>query len=639
MGLNAGPIYSALIIAIILFVYSRGGQGIDTLQNKLFRSTLVVTILSMLALLMTVYIESNADQMSTTVQHANNIFTRLLMIGVFPLIFYYSTSIIWKAPKHVYQWIKTTSFIYLLFAVLVMISPFTGLIYQLEEGVATTPGPLYLAMYIVPIFYLSLIVLVVYRMRNKLPLNLRLVLLSYPLLGLALAGVEFIFPELLISSTAVTAGLTITYLYVQNKKILEDDLTGVLNRRAFTQILKMRLENREDTLITLVSLHDFKSINDQYGEEIGDQALHAFAKYLSTLSKEGRVCRFSGDEFAIVSSYTAEADCMQAIHTRLQDTWDVNGIVVKLRATIVTIPIPKVTGTIEDTVAVLERQVKMNKKAGIEVDTITTHALVFFKRRQTIEEILKKAIHLRNVDVYFQPIYCVKTGEFRSLEALARLHSAELGFISPGEFIPIAEEKGLIQELGEVLLEVVCQAKKRLRIEGISIDQINVNISPIQIFHDRLMERVLDVSTREQVDCGFLHFELTESVVLDNMDKMKVAMEEFEALGIGFSLDDYGTGYTNISNVIQFPFSCIKLDKTLLYEAERNEDNFIVIQALAQSFRQIGKHVVVEGVETQEQLELAYRMGSNFVQGYYFARPMPLRELVRFYKDNRVRTF
>jgi diguanylate cyclase len=636
MEWNAGPIYSAIVIVLIILIYSREYGGIRTIQNQMFRITLITTLVSMVTLLVSVALNMGVSKYPILLIEFFNVISRISMTIIAPLFFYYMISIVWTSKEVFFKWIRFTAWVYIAFALVIMSSPFTGVISAVSDGHEIT-GPLFNLMYAVPAFYIVLILFLLLFTRHRLSRSLRLVILSFPVMSLAFLTIEYFYPHLLISSTAATASLVIAYLYIQNKKILEDDLTGTMNRRAFTKVVSMRLEDGNRFKIIVVSLNEFKSVNNQYGEQVGDRLLQAVAHYLMNVLPHAQVFRLSGDEFALLTTVTEQQQLMQTISNRLSQQWVVEGVELYIRATMAELNLPEVTDTLEDTVNVLEHCIREGKSHhASNAITINSDALNRMHRKNKVHEYLKRMLQKRELDVVYQPIYHAETDSYPVFEALARLTIPELGPISPMEFIAIAEEKGLINRLGEVLLEQVCKTIKTLESDGVAFQHMNINFSPIQMMNDNIVLEVEQVLRREQVHPSRIHLEITESVVIDNFDKINQIMNDFLSRGIQFSLDDYGTGYSNLSNIIHLPFTGIKVDKSLLYQASANQSTFVIIQALSRSLQQIHKQIVIEGIETEEHIKLARSIGCDYLQGYYFAKPMTMSNLIHFLKSESI---
>ncbi|MBQ9610659.1 MAG: EAL domain-containing protein [Lachnospiraceae bacterium] len=246
-----------------------------------------------------------------------------------------------------------------------------------------------------------------------------------------------------------------------------------------------------------------------------------------------------------------------------------------------------------------------------------------FKRKAQVEEALKKALEEDTFQVYYQPIWNAEKNRMESAEALIRLTDPELGFISPEEFIPIAEQSGLITEIGLYVFEKVCQFITKERTRALGLRYIEVNLSVFQLLVGNTLEHFLEIMKRYGVTSDQINLEITETGSLATSNTMISAINEMQEWGFKFSLDDYGTGYSNLSYIMSMDFLNIKSDKGLLWDADTRESSSIMLTDTIKTIRRLGMNVIQEGVETKEQLDLVVGAGANLIQGYYFSKPLP----------------
>ncbi|MBQ8913031.1 MAG: EAL domain-containing protein, partial [Lachnospiraceae bacterium] len=246
-----------------------------------------------------------------------------------------------------------------------------------------------------------------------------------------------------------------------------------------------------------------------------------------------------------------------------------------------------------------------------------------FKRKAQVEEALKKALEEDTFQVYYQPIWNAEKNRMESAEALIRLTDSELGFISPEEFIPIAEQSGLITEIGLYVFEKVCQFITKERTKALGLKYIEVNLSIFQLLVGNTLEHFLEIMKRYGVTSDQINLEITETGSLATSNTMISAINEMQEWGFKFSLDDYGTGYSNLSYIMSMDFLNIKSDKGLLWDADTRESSSIMLTDTIKTIRRLGMNVIQEGVETKEQLDLVVGAGANLIQGYYFSKPLP----------------
>ena len=263
-----------------------------------------------------------------------------------------------------------------------------------------------------------------------------------------------------------------------------------------------------------------------------------------------------------------------------------------------------------------------------------------YHRRKQVEHALKKAVEERSFEVYFQPIYSLKDKQIVSLEALTRMKDEKLGVILPDEFIPLAEKNGSIIQIGEIVLENCCRFLSRhiLSNDSLGIRNIRVNISRIQCMQQNFKNTILPVLEKYHIPPSMIILEVTESTVSLASELMLYHMKELAKTGIGFAADKYVTGNSNASSLVKFPFHEIKIDKDTTWAYFENETSHIILENEIQTMKRMGFLVVVEGIETKEQSKAMEALGVNYVQGYYYGKPMPEKEslvYIRKFYDER----
>ncbi|MEG0367363.1 MAG: EAL domain-containing protein [Coprobacillus sp.] len=259
------------------------------------------------------------------------------------------------------------------------------------------------------------------------------------------------------------------------------------------------------------------------------------------------------------------------------------------------------------------------------------------KRRKLIGDILKDKVARKDFDMYYQPIISVKTGQFLYAESLVRILDSSIGPIMPSEFIPIAEESGLIIDMTYSILDMVCHFVHQLIEQGIPTNCIHVNFSALQFKQPLLATKVLEIINRNQIPCSTIKIEFTESTIADNLETVTSFANEMKKHDILMGLDDFGTGYSNLSSVISIPFNTIKIDKSLVWTAMQEEKYALTLKNLVRVFKDLGMTIVAEGVETKEQNDFIIASGVDQIQGFYYAKPMPQDQFIKFLKEKQTK--
>ena len=257
------------------------------------------------------------------------------------------------------------------------------------------------------------------------------------------------------------------------------------------------------------------------------------------------------------------------------------------------------------------------------------------QRKKQIIDILKDKIQTKDFDMFYQPIIDIHTNKFHYLESLMRINDSPIGPIYPSEFIPIAEDTGLIVNITYIILDKVCTYIEELKASGIEMKAIHVNFSSLQFHQTNLVEKVLAIISKHNIPASTIKLEFTESTLAKNtkvVTDFAIAMQEHE---IYLGLDDFGTGYSNLSTVIDIPFNTVKLDKSLVWAAMEQERSALTIKNLIKMFKDLGMIVIAEGVETKEQNDFIIENGVDHIQGFYYAKPMSTVDTKNFLLNNK----
>lgn len=431
----------------------------------------------------------------------------------------------------------------------------------------------------------------------------------------------------------VAADITATYLADKRIRHLAhfDQLTGLASRAYFVELLDEAFAKRRHESIGLIALdlNGFKSINDALGHPVGDRLLAELGQRFSALGRPDTVvARLGGDEFAVLALEVESCEAADELAADVLALFAVPFDISPHRLTVGASAGIAVGGLHGDTPNELMRSADLAlyaAKAGDKTDRRIFDPQLSddLLRRQRIERALHGAIDNGELSLVYQPIIELRTGKISACEALVRWHSPELGVISPAEFIPIAEESGLIAAIGNwVLRQAVMEAA------GWPSDvQVCVNVSPAQMRDSRLMTTVLECLEDYGLEPGRLAIEITEGVFLDSNEHMHKALYFLHDLGIEIALDDFGTGYSSLSYLVQFPFSTIKIDKSFIDGVDGSFGKARIVRAVIELSHALGFKVVAEGLEAEGQVRALRELDCDLVQGFLFARPQAANDL------------
>lgn len=416
-----------------------------------------------------------------------------------------------------------------------------------------------------------------------------------------------------------------------------DTLTGLPNRNAFTEALGAADLIRDKYALLAIDLDGFKAINDTWGHVFGDKLLIQVADRLKgaiVTRSENMIARFGGDEFMALCClddwHSVEVLAEQILHS-LERPFSINGSVVTIGATAGIALADFVGATTDGLMAdadMAQNDTKWRHKgtAGLYNRTLRQNV----ERRLKLENDLREAIERRVIEPHYQVQVDLQTGVIVGVEALARWKHPQLGWIAPTEFIPIAEESGLIVNLGRVMLDQACADAVLLP----DTVRVAVNLSVIQIMHGSLVETVSDALLKSGLSAARLKLEVTESVLMNNPKRAISVLSGLKRLGTDISLDDFGTGYSSLSYLNAFTWDEVKIDRSFLRDLEISPLGLSVIEAVLVLAEKLNASVTVEGIETEEQRLLLSKTGCSSGQGYLFGKPVPIETVCRLIEAN-----
>ncbi len=431
----------------------------------------------------------------------------------------------------------------------------------------------------------------------------------------------------------VTATVCLTlYYYLQNPNGVIDTVTKQFNRRFLGEYLHTFFVNEKPFGIVVVAMDDFKFINKTYGVENGDNLLRQIGAFMDKLPFAKTVFRLGADQFCIVLYKELDQidNVAQTIHERFRHPWySENQIGIMMSASICCVNCPADASAYGQLIEVMDYSMSMAKRLKKGMITYAKdYDLGKIKQDKAFEKAVKQALDRDELMVYYQPIFSVQKGVYNSAEALVRLHDAQLGWISPEDFIPIAERNGMIIEMGEVILDKVCRFIHDFKLAQTTVEYIEVNISPVQLMQQHFSDRVKQIMEKYDVRPEQINIEITETATISMADTVNANIMDLVQYGIKFSLDDYGSGYANIDYINHMPFSIIKLDKYIIWDAFKSTKAGITLKHTIGMLNELELHIVAEGVETAEMRDHLADIGCHYMQGWYYSKAVSDTEFI-----------
>lgn len=637
VGLSIRMEAVAMVFIAIIAMFHLSGQQMSNFRHKLFGLCLILTEVTSALNIITIFTIEKAAEISILLNIVLNLLyffgTNILLSAVAVYAFYVLFEHI--QDKHCYHIaVRLITVFFIIMQTLVVTNPWTGWLFRFQDGVYVR-GIFNRSSYLMLLIELSMLCMCYMRNRKTVSQAVRRLMHMMPPAVLLLAVVQIYIPDLLLNGTISAVVMLIFYISFQSNKLHQDPLTELANRTAFLEEYKKKCRKGKKLHLLMIHLEQFEMINQKFGMAKSDEMLYVVARYLSQVSGEYRAFRFSNTRFILLGIYKNEDAknlIAKKIQKRFEEPWRIEKTDYFLHAGMACVvadsdqEVRQVINEMEFAVQYAEEHddgglVCFDEKIQKE-----------FERRAYVLEQLRRAIENDTLQVYFQPVYDCRQGQFKSAETLVRMWDENGEFISPGEFIPLAELNGLIDDVSWAVLRKTCIFLKEH--PDISIDAVSVNLSAQQVEDIIQMHRIQEYIEKNRVASKRVCIEITERVMAENPVLVAALMKRLNEQGVGFYLDDFGIGYSNLASLLRLPFEVVKIDSSLVYGIETEEKIYQMVLHLIRMLHSAGFQVVAEGVETEAQVRIAKELSVDHIQGYYYAKPMPGDELVKFLADH-----
>ena len=614
-----------LVIDLLLIYFASKHDRVGLYSEKLFLASIFITTMCIVLDISSIIAIVNADKLPVLLVDAVSKLYLVMLVAVSytAMIYTYSDIPRLKASKP----FKYSAFaMFIVGAVLILLLPIN---YFCEGRVIYSYGPADIATYIfAPIFILSTLIFTFY-FSKTLNKHRKKAVRAWMIIEMIAAAIQFASPKLLLVGFGSSIGLTILYAELENPEAYLDRLTGVFSTATLWEYLKQLYLNRTPFSAIVVSTPDEWKL----ASDVESSILIEMTEFLRSFP-HAKLFRCTGNHFMLIydknrsDSYEIEsAFNLDIIKQTFAKDW-YNGT-EHIPATFLYAPDSLVFESSEEFYAVYQYY---KDDSGDEENTIILNAETgsHIREFQQTVRLIKDAIADDRVEVFYQPIYSVEEKKFVSAEALARLRDKEDRIVMPGRFIPVAEEYGLIEKIGERVFEKACHALKDSHMRKYGIKYVEINLSVSQCENERLSENFESIMKELELPPEMINLEITETSTLNQRNILLDNMHNLKKLGCSFSLDDFGTGESNLNYIVDMPVDIVKFDRTMTQDYFVNERAKVVMSATVRMIKELGLKIVAEGIETKEQLDSMIELGVDYIQGFYFSRPLPHKEFIDF---------
>lgn len=622
--------YAAIYLLLIIIMWYFHEKRIPLASHRTFLIALSAVFVSTgLEIVSTKLAQTTGTAGSTvfwvtsTLQH--------LALNAIPLLFaYYVLQIVHINAKQMLQAKWMLSVCGVVDVAVLVTNSYTNWVYEVDEGRYIYDYGVIVLITVAILAIVASSVVAICRVNHTLFAKTMVVMFHMLLVVIAVI-MQLKTHVLFLNFVIATVCLTL-YYYLQNPNGVIDTVTKQFNRRFLGEYLHTFFVNEKPFGIVVVAMDDFKFINKTYGVENGDNLLRQIGAFMDKLPFAKTVFRLGADQFCIVLYKELDQidNVAQTIHERFRHPWySENQIGIMMSASICCVNCPADASAYGQLIEVMDYSMSMAKRLKKGMITYAKdYDLGKIKQDKAFEKAVKQALDRDELMVYYQPIFSVQKGVYNSAEALVRLHDAQLGWISPEDFIPIAERNGMIIEMGEVILDKVCRFIHDFKLAQTTVEYIEVNISPVQLMQQHFSDRVKQIMEKYDVRPEQINIEITETATISMADTVNANIMDLVQYGIKFSLDDYGSGYANIDYINHMPFSIIKLDKYIIWDAFKSTKAGITLKHTIGMLNELELHIVAEGVETAEMRDHLADIGCHYMQGWYYSKAVSDTEFI-----------
>lgn len=633
---NVNYDYCAILIISILIITTILRKMIKGKVNRSFLEVLVVAWLTILFDVWAVHLDNLGAQQVFTLYVAH---MGYLVLHSFSMPFYITYVIAMTDTWHLFKTKRLfaflSSFPVLCISALILTSPATKWIFYINAQYEYTRGKYFTLLYACAVIYLiyGLAYLGIHRrmFRRRYLISLGIVFVA-EIVGVV---IQYFYPKALVEMLCMAIGLLFISLMLQRPEERLDVVTGLNKITAYMDDMRQAFKTKKPMRVIMINITNYASVRELLGYGKCMRAMASVAESMARLDKEknlkSEMYYLEQGKFRFVveeNQFQSVWDTAVEMNRIMKESFVINQMAVNMITNVCITDCPEDISDV-DTLMAFGDTLQEVPFTGEIMAASELLLRLHYDMMHDMDAIIESALAGKRFEVYYQPIYSVQEGKFHSAEALIRLKDEKYGFISPEIFIPAAEKSGAIHRIGDFVLEEVCGFIASDEYKRLGMSYIEVNLSVVQCMQPKLADHIMEILKRYDVQPDQINLEITETAASISQQALEDNIEDLTNMGMKFSLDDFGTGYSNMQRIVTLPFNIIKLDRsfTELYD---NPKLGIVLTNTINMIKAMEMQIVVEGVETAEMLRLFSDLKCEYIQGYYFSKPIPREEFVKF---------
>ncbi len=621
---------AAIILCVTTIIILLHRKSLQNRKNIIFIFLVVVTLLSAIfdaiSNIMINDIARNKEVNMPALEAMISIF--LLVHNLTPFLFFiYVSEMIGKIRNRKKLYL-IYSIPYIVIALLIITNHWTTWVFYFSASNEYLHHFAIYIVYAVAFGYLVLALIQGARYRKALPKGYAFLVAMFIVLAVIAIAIQFFVERFVIEIFISSLVLLVMAFNFETEEQSRNAVTRLYNSSAFLIETERCLYNKRNYDLLIIKIADLRRLNTINGVKVVDGILAKVGQFFLSAKHNRYFDCGGGNICAIFDNKEDLNEAINVIKERFKKPFTNDNINMLFTPLYFCLSMPDEVSTIKEISLLLEDDYQNRNEDGIV-------ALNRLKREVAIEEAIQRAIDNDTLLAYYQAIYSNSTKSINSAEALARIDDPILGFLSPVEFIPVAEKSGKISQLGLLILERVCQFYNKHDVKKLGLDYIEVNLSALQIIDPSIYDSIMSLIKKYNVPASFINFEITESALIENSEVVIEIMDKLIKEGFSFSLDDFGTGYSNFTYLYDMKFNIVKIDKSILDKTINNQTASKTLISMIGMLKDISFRVLQEGVETASQEDLLIKNGIDYIQGYYYSHPIPEDDFIKYLESHK----
>lgn len=616
----------------LFFISDMVKRLLPTRRTKFFQILIAVLMISSFAIALTAYaVYSGQSEVVQSFFMAATLYLELVSCICFHC---YMLAVTHRLPSPASGTGRGNLLVGIAVTVLILSNPWTDWVYELRENAALQIKPLFVVFALFGILCLIYDIYLIWSKCQRYAFRSR-VLCTLLATTLLLGIVTRVFLHSIIGMISMLLLFLIFtfYLSLQSPDSYIDSAVGTFNRTGFFEILLERLDYRLDTTCFLVRVRNYNSMVQIYGQELLREVQCRIRDVLEEDCPGNAIYHIGASTFAVIlKKHTDVKKLHEKLQKKIQQEWKLGEELVRHEYSYYYVNYPDDCDNYEELVQRIHyarSDHEGHHRAG-ELVQLRHDTVEEAEKRKKVAHLVEEAIMDNSIEIHFQPIYSFEKKRITSLEVLSRLKDENRKYVNPEYFIHVAEENHTIIKLGEQIFRKACIFASQNRIFEHGIEDMNINLSPAQCRYEGLTDSLVEIASQYKIPMWRMHLEITESEFTDTAAVGRT-LQRLKETGAKVALDDFGTGFSTLSNILELPVDFVKIDKSLVWSYAEGKNQFL--NDLMPMIKAEGKRIIAEGIETQEHIDIIRHLGGDFLQGYYFSKPLPGTHFMRFLHD------